>query len=379
MNFLNILQPTTKPSVQKPTNPTETHVEVRAKVKEKPQTMTTKDGKTTPKKKTKEPAKYQSPTRQARQENIKKQREKQAKIKDNKGKKSPTKKNNDIIEDSNKTKHSNNQTNTPNKDQGNQPVRVVSDQKKILVQGRIKVLSSGKEVKIKQEQIDMVLSPTVKNSETEALQQLDGNRIDNENNMQIDKPQDNKPTNKVTPKRTTIDIQTKRKMEIDFDQEKESSEMEVDDEPKGSNITIGSTAKAQKNIHGTGDIITFSNDSDDSEDEDMASQTYKSAVTKDAGSYLLKQQEKPTQQQRLAELESKGFKQAAAVQCFRKYYTRFQIVVAAPDNPAAKESFYKSNLGELINVIRSKGCPKAVLLPYLNKDAGKAHITTKKD
>ena len=386
MNFFNFNQPPDKESVQKPTDTCEIHVEATAKVKKKTPTMTQKDGKSSPKKKRVESVKYSSPARKCKASSQSKKNEKGSPIKA-KVQKSPKKEGSANTTANCNLFHKDKQQNLkiqaaslPSKKY--QSGRNMSKELYSVNNGttgnqsRIAVNPPSNGVKIKIETIDRAINakPSAGSTKNSSPIPKADNRTKEtipESSMETDKqpvPIANK--NETNHKSNTVNHQKQKTKTNQAKTEEIIDLMDTD------------SHEAPHEEKEKGGIITLEADSEDDSMEGDFNQenlTYKQAASINSSSNQNNHStKKPTQHERLIELEKKGFKQAAEIQCFREYYTRFQLIVATPDNPATKESFYKNSLGQVIDIIRAKGCPKAVLLPYLQKDAGRAHITTYK-
>ena len=380
MNFFNLLPNTDNPIVQNPTNPTVNQAKPTVKEKDKSTTMATKTGKGTPRRKKKDSAKHISPNRKAKASSEKKMKENTQRMTEIESKTVPTEDNSANKQKTVLTRSKNNDSdsqvkpgpskidNTPTKSR-----MIEHSFNKSMVQGKLE-LGHKSEVKIKQEMID---GTTVRKEEVFSKNQV---RNDEKNNNLKRNGSSTVGKNRNQASNTSNTNLKPRNLEIGIDVENlEQNQMDTD-ETKIENEGIKYIKTVKNDLkNAEKKIIRIETDSDDKMkvDETPAQRSYKQASIT-SHSTIMPKDLQPTQQERVQELEAKGFKQAAEIKCFRKFYTRFQLIIPTPDNVAVKEAHYRNGLGKIIDVIRAKGCPKAVLLPYLNKDAGKSHITTYK-
>ena len=378
MNFFNLLPNTDNPTVQNPTSPTANQAKPTVKEKEKTTTMTTKTGKGTPRRKKKDSAKHISPNRKAKASTEEKSKENTQKMKEGESKMVSTADNN-----ANEQKTVNARSNNKNDSQaipGPSKIPKTSPNKRMtepspnksMVQGKLE-LGNKSAVKIKQEMIDGTIA-----RKEEGIHK---NQLSEKNESSNSKPNGSgtagRNRNETSDNNKTY--LNPRKLEKEIDDEKfEQNQMEIDDEVSKSNgVEFIKTVKKNSKVAGT-KIIRIEIDSDDEMKGNETPQISYKQASITSHSAIIPKDPQPTQQERVQELAAKGFKQAAEIKCFRKFYTRFQLIIPTPDNVAVKEAHYRNGLGKVIDVIRAKGCSKAVMLPYLNKDAGKSHITTYK-
>ena len=219
----------------------------------------------------------------------------------------------------------------------------------VFTQSKLITTPAKTEVKIKQEQIDRATVP-----KEEHVPSGNGNEV---------------TTKTVLDTGDKVPVQQDREEDHSMEIEGDSDEEE---EVKILAVTKGSTNKTDYKTQTI--VIDDEEKSADDEGSDNDNTRYKRAVLKTPTINV--HNEKKPQEERANELRKKGLAQAADILCFREHYTRIQVVVPAPNSPITKEQYYKSSLGKIIDMIRLKGCSRAVLLPYKEKDAGKAAIST---